>query len=257
MKYREVEVLQTSVDESGESSTENIWFKVPGNVDIKQLPEDIKIEDLQDISENGPWYILYWLDKFNTLPKPIRDQIKKNSSSKLFNLFSESIAAIIEPEAVKDNSTIPVSDIASNITGYTYSNILGYRMTDSQKHLHTNMSVKTNNIFKLNMLYIKDDDRNPHATSVHTHGKNLITDSEHYNRLVNIKTDIDQMLQRKLGELYPVLKFIQNNISRIDFLNWKRQVVVENTVNTTDMNTLTTRQKSPSQNILNKRDLPS
>lgn len=257
MKHREVEVIQTSVDEAGEASTENIWFKVPGAVDHKQLPEDIKIEDLQDISENGPWYILYWLDKFHTLPKVIREQIKKNSSSKLFNLFSESIAAITEPEAVKDNSTIPVSDIASNITGYTYSNILGYRMTDSQKHLQTDMSAKTNNIFKLNMLYIKDDDRNPHATSKHTHGKNLITDSEHYNRLVNIKTDIDQMLERKLGELYPVLKFIQNNISRIDFLNWKRQVVVENTVNTTDMNSLSTKQKSPRQDILNKRDLPS
>ena len=230
----QVLTTKTVIDrDTGKSDTKETWINADKPVDVEQhsIPHSVEINKLTD-----PWYILYWIDQYHTLPASVKQNIRQSVSNPgFFQDFSESIAALLDIEFVKDSSVIPVSDIATNISAYTYSRVLDFVLTKQQVDLHSEMSIKTNNVFKLNMTYIKDDDNTPSKLSTDAHGRNLITDSQHYVRMNNCLTDLQNLIDQKLGVMKDVLKFIQSNTTAVKFNMWRERILVESTCVDVDM----------------------
>jgi hypothetical protein len=224
--------LQTD-DLTGDTKLQQEWVDVqlPPDMSKYDFPISSSFSELDDGTATGPWYILYWLDQYHCLPASIKDQVRElnavGDSSVYFNDFSDSIAALLNVEFIKDSSTIPVSDIKSSISGYTYSRILDYILTQDSVDLHEELSVKTNNIFKKNMVLIKDTSGIASKISTDAHGRNLITDSQHYIRFANALEEIEALIKENLGPMYRVLKFIQSNISEVEFFKWRGKILVE------------------------------
>jgi len=219
-------------DATGELKTQDEWVAVEMPIDMSELslPDEAKIE------QTDVWYILYWIDQYHYLHPKIKDLVQQSPDKPVyFKSFSDSIGSLLDAEFIKDNSVVPVSDIGSNITGYTYNRVLDYIMTQKSVDLHNEMSIKTNNIFKLNMTYIKDDDNVPGMLSTDVHGRNLVTDSQHYERLSSALSDLESLIEQKLGDMYKVLQFIQSNVSDVDFFEWKHRIMTESSTYTVDM----------------------
>lgn len=217
--------------QSGKTITDQSWVNAEKPVDVSghSIPDTTKINSFDQDSKLGPWYILYWIDQYNSLPQEIKKLTRQSiANPEYFRDFSESIAALLNIEFIKDNSVVPVSDIASNISAYTYSRVLDFVLTQESVDLHTEMSVKTNNIYKINMTYIKDDDNIACKLSTDAHGRNLVTDSQHYKRMSDIIDQLTSLIEQKLGVMYPVLQFIQSNISSERFYKWRSRMMIEN-----------------------------
>lgn len=227
-KATQVLTTKTIIDQdTGKSTTTESWVNADTPVDVSELnvPDQVKPSELQD-----PWYILYWIDQYQTLPDSVKQTVRDSiDKPEYFRDFSESIAALLNIEFIKDNSVVPVSDIATNISAYTYSRVLDFVLTQESVDLHHEMSVKTNNMFKINMTYIKDDDNVASKLSTDSHGRNLITDSQHYVRMKSVLTDLQSMIDEKLGVMKDVLKFIQSNTSAVKFHAWRERILVEST----------------------------
>ena len=227
-KTTQVLTTKTTIDQdTGKSNTTESWVNADKPVDVSELsiPDQFKLSDLQD-----SWYILYWIDQYQSLPDSVKQAVRDSiDKPELFRNFSESIAALLNIEFIKDSSVVPVSDIATNISAYTYSRVLDFVLTQESVDLHREMSIKTNNMFKINMTYIKDDDNVASKLSTDSHGRNLITDSQHYVRMKNVLSDLQSMIDKKLGVMKDVLKFIQSNTSAVKFHAWRERILVEHT----------------------------
>lgn len=248
-------------DATGQLKETEEWVDtvVPVDIHEQNIPTSTKIDEIDNNQQDGPWYILYWLDQYHYLHPEIKKKIQQtNPKPDLFKQFSDSVASLLGIEFIKDNSVIPVSDIATNITGYTYSSILDYILSPQNIELQEEMSIKTNNLFKYNMLYIKDDNKTADRLSTDSHGKNLITDSQHYVRMSDIISDLEQLIQDRLGSMYRVLKFIQSNISHVEFLKWRSHFAVEHSYRHVDKfgNLSETKEQSIKIDVLDTQDLP-
>lgn len=220
-------------DATGEIKIDQVieLINEPSDVLSYSVPVSAGVPTVDVDGTGDPWYILYWIDQYDYLPEKTKQQVQQSlKKSPYFDNFSESVAALLNVEYVKDNSTVPVSDIGDGITGYTYSRVLDYVLTRQTAALTDEMSVKVNNMFKRNMTFIKDDSGIASKLSTDTHARNLVTDSQHYTRLKSILSDLEQMIQEKLGVMYDVLKFIQNNTSVVEFFQWKQRVLIENSL---------------------------
>lgn len=254
---------KTTIDrDTGRADTKETWVNAdkPVDVSMHNIPEAVKPTELTDA-----WYILYWIEQYNTLPESVKQHVRESMNQpEYFRDFSESVAALLDVEFIKDNSVVPVSDIATNISAYTYSRVLDFVLTQEQVDLHHEMSVKTNNMFKLNMTYIKDDDRVASKLSTDSHGRNLITDSQHYVRMSQVLSELQALVDEKLGVMKEVLKFIQSNISAVQFDRWRERVMIESTCVDVDLfgdrvfdNGSITREQTTRDNIrLDSQDLP-
>jgi hypothetical protein len=226
-------------DATGQLKETQEWLDTHVLTDLSNrvIPEKSVIKDVDPVTTDGPWYILYWLDQYHYLHPRIKERIQQtNPKPDYFKDFSDSIACLLGIEFIKDNSVIPVSDIANNISGYTYNRVLDFIQTRHSKELHHELSVKTSNIFKFNMLSIKDDDLIPDKLSTDSHGKNLITDSAHYTRMAAIISDLEALIASKIGDLYRVLKFIQDNVDHVEFIKWRGQFATEYSYRHVDIN---------------------
>lgn len=213
---------------SGKTETTESWLNtdLPVDVGTHNIPSTSKMSDF----DQQPWYILYWIDQYNSLPEAIKNNVRESiEKPEYFKDFSESIASLLNVEFIKDNSVVPVSDIGTNISAYTYSRVLDFVLTQESVNLHEEMSIKTNNMFKINMTYIKDDDNVPRYLSTTAHGRNLITDSQHYVRMKNIIDELRNMIAEKLGPMSSVLEFIQSNISNVHYTKWVEKKLIEST----------------------------
>ena len=230
-----------SNDQTGETKTEEKWteVKIPPDISQYNIPDISSLATLDDgTSDDGPWYILYWMDQYHTLHPAIKEQMK-NSGEPLpeyYRDFSESIGAMLNIEFAKDITTVPVSDIVSTISANTYTRVLDYIITQHSADLHEEMSIKTNNVFRKNMTFIKDDSGIASKISTDPHGRNLVTDSQHYLRLSSGLVELEELLKTKLGKMYRVLKFIQSNVSEMAFFKWKAKILVEKTFYDIDLN---------------------
>lgn len=236
---KQIKVNVLSVDESaGTKNVQQSSVKINEPPDLKQsnITLTSSMQTVDGESADAPWYILYWIDQYHYLPETTREQIRENvEKSPYFDNFSESIASLLDAEYTKDNSTIPVSDMGTDITGYTYTRVLDYVLTRHVAHLTDEMSVKTNNMFKRNMTFIKDDTGIASKLSTDTHGNNLITDSQHYNRLIQVLDELKQLISEKLGVMNNVLLFIQNNTSAVHFDKWKHRLLTEYSLQMVDI----------------------
>lgn len=238
-KVTQVLTTKTTIDRATrKSDTKEVWINadIPVDVGSQNIPNDSTLNDLNNITSDAPWYILYWIEQYNSLPKNIKDSVRQSTNHvEYLKDFSESIAALLNVEFIKDNSTVPVSDIGNNISAYTYSRVLDFVLTQESVDLHTEMSIKTNNIFKLNMTWIKDDGGVPSKLSTDSHGRNLITDSQHYVRMASIVQQLEQLIEQKLGVMYKVLQFIQSNIDVTRYYKWKSRINVEDVYRLVDL----------------------
>lgn len=237
---KQIQVNKLVVDDAtGEIKTDQVIEQInqPSDVLSYSVPVSAGLSTVDTGVNADPWYILYWIDQYNYLPEKTKQQVQQSLvKSPYLDNFSESIAALLNVEYIKDNSTVPVSDIGDGITGYTYSRVLDYVITRQNASLTDEMSIKVNNMFKRNMTFIKDDSGIASKLSTDTHARNLVTDSQHYVRLKTIIDDLEQMIQEKLGVMYKVLKFIQNNTSVVEFFQWKQRVLTENSMKIVDIN---------------------
>ena len=104
---------------------------------------------------------------------------------------------------------------------------MDYILTQDSVDLHEELSMKTGNVFKKNMILIKDPSGVPSKISTDAHGRNLITDSQHYIRLSAVLEELEALIKTRLGPMYRVLKFIQSNISEVEFFKWRAKMKVE------------------------------
>jgi len=235
---KQAQTRTAKIDEAtGELKEVEEWVDV--HVPVEVAAGDIKNTTSLDVLDkgttDGPWYILYWLDQYHNLHPKIKEKIQQTNPKPVhFNDFSDSIACLLGIEFIKDGSVVPVSDIATNITGYTYNRVLDYILTHQNIALQEEMSIKVSNMFKYNMRYIKDDDLLPNKSSAHSHGKNLITDTKHYERMSDILTDLQALIDKKLGTMARVLEFIQSNVSKVEFFQWKNQFSIEESYSNVD-----------------------
>jgi hypothetical protein len=178
--------------------------------------------------------------------------------------FSESVGAMLNIEFAKDITTVPVSDIVNTISANTYTRVLDFIITQHSADLHEEMSIKTNNVFRKNMTFIKDDSGIASKLSTDPHGRNLVADSQHYLRLSSGLTELEELLKTKTGKMYRVLKFIQSNVSEMSFFKWKAKILVEKTFYDIDLNqnkvdtafTAASGQEPPVNERLETTDLP-
>jgi len=235
---KQIQVNKLVVDDTtGEIKTDQAVEQInePSDVLSYSIPVSAGLSTVGTGGTDDPWYVLYWIDQYDYLPEKTKQQVQQSlKKNPYFDNFSESIAALLNVEFIKDNSTVPVSDIGDGITGYTYSRVLDYVITRQTASLTNEMSIKVNNMFKRNMTFIKDDTGIASKLSTNSHARNLVTDSQHYVRLKSILSDLEQMIQEKLGVMYDVLKFIQNNTSAVEFFQWKHRVLIENSLRLVD-----------------------
>lgn len=230
----QVSTTKTYIDpDTKKTESREAWINADKPVDVSKLDF---VDDVVVTDEDRPWFILYWIDQYNTLPEEVKSRVRRSiKTPEYFKDFSDSIASLLNIEFIKDNSVVPVSDIATDISAYTYSRVLDYVLTQESVDLHREMSIKTNNIFKINMTYIKDDDNVPSKLSTDSHGRNLITDSQHYVRMSSAISELQTLIESKLGKLYPVLQFIQSNISIMNFNKWRSRIIHESTCYDVDL----------------------
>lgn len=230
MKQTQVSIKQIKSDETtGQVKESQAWSEVSSKASILDynLPTTSNLQQTDDQTAIGPEFILYWIDEFNKLPDNIKNEIRKETQHDIFNNFSDSIGSLLNAEFIKDRSTVPVSDIGDHITDYTHNFVLDHAIPPATKQLQDDLSSKCSNMFKRNMTFIKDDTGIASLKSTDCHGRNLITDTQHYERMLETIPQSHRQLRFKLGALYQVLTHIRQNKRYRAFFSTKSRELLE------------------------------
>ena len=190
--------------------------------DIEQFSEDmVQLQQTMGLKSLSTWFLIYWLDRYRKAHRKVKEKVEQDlgDSSIHYKKFSESIGSFKNVEFIKQVHTTPVTDFESeNDIPYNWTGVINYVASDNEKRVGLALSKHTNKLFKQNLNMLTDD---PHTTDAaepeltDPHGINVIPDTEHYERMNQIKGDIHSTLQQELDDMYRVLLFISNNENSI------------------------------------------
>lgn len=220
-------VVKSTVDEStGEVTTDQQW------VSIKPPREnEYTLDNITGFEDMETWFLIYWLEKFRVQHEKTQHEIKKNNpGSVYFQEFNECIGSLVlgdNYENIKDFSVIPVSDPGDH--GYTCAATLNYVIPQETRDLTETMSREVSDVFKRNARKLKDPLGIASYISSSSHGRSLVTDSMHYIRMSETAPKSCAVIKNKLGDMFRVLEFIQNNNSVMEFYRWTANINVEST----------------------------
>ena len=180
-----------------------------------KLPSTSGMENL------SPWFILYWMEKFNTAHHRIKEDLLEllGEDNEYFVRFSESVGQLKNVSAAEDTSTLPIWDEtveALSTTPNIINTVAKYCTKPETQQLSEELSKKTNAIFRSNLRNIQDDpsrDVVRHKQivfSTTSHGINVVCDSPHRNRIYQFIQVIRDAIEEHLKGLYEVLELLSN-----------------------------------------------
>ena len=147
----------------------------------------------------------YWINQFNRALDEVRNQVLiKTNGGTFFKNFSDCIGSLTKQENYYDDSTQLVSDISGEniMTPLRYGSSLTNKISPYVQLLHAETSKKVNLVFRKNIKNIQEKI----STSTQPHGDNLVPDTEHFKRIQNIASSLNQKLRQQFKELYGVVE---------------------------------------------------
>lgn len=207
---------------------------VPYNSNLKELVEQ-KLNKLSDGFGAGKMhneFLLYWREKFDRChpkTKEIYKEFMEADSMDYFSQISDSIGMIAKASLTPDTSMLPFCDNEYNLLGaipHVNNDVITNKLDNETQTLISEMSLKTDNIFKSNMV--------PMITSVKlssdAHGIDLITDYQHYARMIGLRSQLDETISESIGLAYKMIEYISQVTNKQKIKSTTMTLAVENTL---------------------------
>jgi hypothetical protein len=178
----------------------------------------------------SPQFAAAWIEKFNNSLIEVKNQVRiKIGEGTFYRSFSDSIGGLARIEGYIDDSLQLVSDIqgSSVLSPLRYGTSLTNKMSPAALLLHTEMSKKTNIVFRKNIQNIQDTIQG----NTTAQGGNLNPDTEHFKRMKAIIPTLQQNIQQEFKELYNVIYYFCTYNSRAGTNNLQFAPNVNITVN--------------------------
>lgn len=211
------------------------WVVKPLNSDPKKREiekpadghyEPVVLPEKFGMKEMSSWFIAWWLEKFYTSHKIVKEQLIEllGEENEYFVDFSESVGQLKNLAMYEDTSTLPMYDdqveaIPDHSIPSIASSVALYCVSEDSKLMISDMSKYTNQVFRSNMKQmIEDPSRDetitnmlmPLDSSTTSHGQNFVGDWSHNTRMINFIETVQTAIQEHLRGLYGVLELISN-----------------------------------------------
>jgi hypothetical protein len=170
--------------------------------------EDFIINDKEfdDVFKN------YYIEKYNSLFSTIKQSLSSflGETNIYFKNYSDDVGILTDSSCTLDNSITPYFDIFYNTTDMpnNLNSTIFNKVTTNNKILQLNFTKFNDGLLKNNLKGLVN--YGDIAESKKSHGNNLVTDYEYYNRLFNYKEPIAQSISQILKGLGEYVFFIKN-----------------------------------------------
>ena len=193
-------------------------------VDRTQIQEDATtLEDAFGMEDMNPWFIMWWIEKFNTSHELVKKDLKEllGDDNEYFVNFSESVGQLKNTRDTIDTNTTPIID--TEVEAYGDDSIptiipgVGeYCIKPETYAFGTEISKITNQVFRKNIVNHLDDASKDTVVNMlaelptNPHGCNLVHDVEHPKRITRFIEQIREEIENHLKGLYDVLELLSN-----------------------------------------------
>lgn len=226
---RQVVKQWSPVGDPNAMHTTGEWKIIKNNTErtamIEPLPEAnttaVEISDNFGMKDMGPWFIMHWIDKFNTAHKNIKSDLllALGDDNEFFVNFSESVGQLKNLETYSDTSTSPIWDYDIEVFGGEAPNIAPgvatYNIPAETVALMDTLSFNTNKLYRNNMKNLMEDASKDTVVpgvmpsfSQTSHGNNLVDDGNHNSRMYGMIEGVIESIEKHLKGLYPVLELM-------------------------------------------------
>lgn len=184
---------------------------------------DHTFEEKFGMVDMSAWFMMWWIEKFRTSHEQVKMDLKKllGDDNEYFVDFSESVGQLKNLTDVYDASTTPIPDInvelfENDSIPTVIAGVARYCTKTETESLATQLSKKTNSIYRKNIFNICDDSSRDVVynklwhVSTESHGCNLVYDGEHPKRLTRFVGTVREQIQKHLKGLYGILDLLSN-----------------------------------------------
>ena len=202
-----IDTLQDFINYSKSKVTSDV---IGNRTDLYKYLDSTGIAKYQQIQ-----YKIYWYEKFFSDLQVIQDQFSKAvESPNYFRQISDSIGLLRNTWTVIDDSTQLIKDndfsaqLASSLPLPTSVGSSVYsKLRPNTLHVTVQLGFLNTVLFRHNMSNLQDNFTYPNQA----HGENLVTDFNHYNKIVNISKEVmEPSLRKYYGDLYNLILFYEN-----------------------------------------------
>ena len=186
---------------------------VPYESNLKALVET-KLNRLTDefgVGKMENEFILYWRDKFDRCHPKTKELYKglmEADSMDMFSEISDSIGMLGTAALTPDTAMLPYCDNEYNLLGAipaVNNDVASSKLDTETRTLIEEMSLKTDGLFKRNMIPMISQIK----LSTEAHGVDLMTDYQHYARMIGLQSRLDAMISEAIGKAYKMIEFIK------------------------------------------------
>lgn len=183
--------------------------------------EETEVQSAFGMKDMSAWFILWWMEKFKTSHKVIRDDLKEllGDDNEYFVNFSESVGQLKNLTDTHDDSTTPLYDVSVEAYGDSSipSKIPGigrYNTKPETLSLTSDLCKESTQIYRSNMIgHLDDASRDVVVNTLaqiptESHGVNLMNDCEHPKRILKFIDVIGEEVKKHLKGLYEVLELL-------------------------------------------------
>lgn len=196
-------------------------IKVTGHSLVQQ--QQLTISEQFGMQDMSAWFRLWWMEKFYTSHRVVRDELRKllGDDNEYFVNFSESVGQLKNLRDSYNIDTTPVGDV--NVTELqndsipsTIPGVAKYCTKPETNMFADELSKKTNSTFRKNMFSQCDDSSRDVVINkllqipTESHGCNLIHDAEHPKRMTRFIGTVREEIRSHLKGLYDVLELLSN-----------------------------------------------
>jgi hypothetical protein len=162
-------------------------------------------------------FVDFWVKRFHCTAEPLKSFITgnlKTDSSSFFTELSDSIGILVNSRGLLDDSTIPVTDITTDI--YSPPNIIPVQLKNKISSTTLNVSYALSRynteLMRQNLkrVYFTSNDANPYAYSTDPHGSNLVSDLNTYIIINNNLQTYYDKLKSSYNRIFSYIEYISN-----------------------------------------------
>jgi hypothetical protein len=135
-----------------------------------------------------------------------------DTTNDFFTDLSDSIGILSMVDSVPDSSILPFIDTEFTLLGVTPSvtnGVIDTKIDEETKVLINEMSLKTDNVFKSNISPII----NQFNMSTEAHGTDLMTDYNHYGRMIAVQSVLDESVSEVIGKSYKMIGYMREAVN--------------------------------------------
>ena len=154
---------------------------------------------------------MFYIEKFQTLTTNLKELLTSSFSATntYFINYSDDIGNITDTTSIIDNSTSPYFDIEDAI--FTYPNNIAAslynKITKNELRTSVSLNTLTDAILKTSTKGLQSAVNTQTATTAH--GKNLVTDNLHVQRVFNYSDAINSKLKKILNDMIDFINFFK------------------------------------------------